>query len=232
MNECTSGELRDLLPELLNQRLDAATRERVEAHVASCAECAAELAALRALRPVLVAAPVIDTQRIAAAVRAQTAVGIARAPARARFAGPWKIAIAAAALIAVTAIGYVSGVWRSQAPEHVAAAPSSVTPIPDTPHTTLSPESTHAPRAVPPRALPHAPTQQVAITPPPSAPATRAPVALASTGMLENVSDLSDDDVRELSASLDKLSAVPNADPTPAVDPLGATLDDLSGGGR
>ena len=33
-------------------------------------------------------------------------------------------------------------------------------------------------------------------------------------------------------ASLDKLSSVPDADPSPGIDPLGASLDDLSAGGR
>ena len=55
---------------------------------------------------------------------------------------------------------------------------------------------------------------------------------VASTGVLENVSDLSDDEVRTLTASLDKLSSVPDADPSPGIDPLGASLDDLSAGGR
>lgn len=74
MNECTNGDLRDLLPELVNGQLNAETRQRVEAHVASCGECAAELALLRSLRPALMRGPRIDARRIAAAVRAQTAV--------------------------------------------------------------------------------------------------------------------------------------------------------------
>ena len=40
MSECTNGELRDLLPELVNGRLDAELQRHVEAHVAACAECA------------------------------------------------------------------------------------------------------------------------------------------------------------------------------------------------
>ena len=48
----------------------------------------------------------------------------------------------------------------------------------------------------------------------------------ASTGVLDNLSGLSDDDVRTLTASLDGISSVPDADPAPDIDPLGASLDD------
>jgi hypothetical protein len=50
--------------------------------------------------------------------------------------------------------------------------------------------------------------------------------------VLDNVSDLSDDDVRTLTASLDELSPVPDVDPSPGIDPLGASLEDPSAGGR
>ncbi|HKV51622.1 MAG TPA: zf-HC2 domain-containing protein, partial [Gemmatimonadaceae bacterium] len=62
--------MRDLLPDLLNERLDAATRAEVARHVASCAECAAELELVRAMRSALAPAPRVDVARIAAAVSA------------------------------------------------------------------------------------------------------------------------------------------------------------------
>jgi len=68
--------MRDLLPELVNGRLDAELQLAVEAHVAECAECAAELTLLRGLRPALMRGPVLDTKRIAAAVRAQMAAAV------------------------------------------------------------------------------------------------------------------------------------------------------------
>jgi hypothetical protein len=49
--------------------------------------------------------------------------------------------------------------------------------------------------------------------------------------VLDNLSDLSDDDVRTLTASLDGMSSVPDADPSAGIDPLGASLDDNSAGG-
>lgn len=104
------------------------------------------------------------------------------------------------------------------APARVRGGSDTGKPLPGTP------ESAHAPIAAPP---------QIAVVPPKiSAPRSSAPTSLASSGVLDNVSDLSDDEVRTLTASLDKLSAVPDADPSPGIDPLGVSLDDLSAGGR
>jgi anti-sigma factor RsiW len=192
MSECTNGELRDLLPELVNGRLSAEMQQTVEAHVASCTECAEELALLGALRPALMRAPAIDTQRIAATVHSQTAGAAMRGPARDGFATRRRMAIAAAALIAAGALSYVVGTHRASGPQSVAVAPPVAPPV---------------------------------------APSVAPPVIVASTGVLDNLSDLSDDDVRTLTASLDTLSSIPDADPSPGIDPLGASLEDLSGGG-
>jgi anti-sigma factor RsiW len=226
MSDCTNGELRDLLPELVNGRLDAETRQSVEAHIASCAECADELALLRALRPALMREPAIDAQRIAAAVRAQTAGtarSASRAPARQGTATRWRVAIAAGALLAIGALGYVANVHRMLGAPEVAVAPTSASGVRDTgTPPSAAAETAHAPIV--------APAQEIAVAP--SHPTPSAPTTVASTGVVENVSDLSDDEVRALTASLDTLSSVPDADPSPGIDPLGASLEDLSAGGR
>lgn len=54
MTDCPNAEIRDLLPDYLHEQLPAADAAIVEHHVASCAECANELALLRmvmAVRP-------------------------------------------------------------------------------------------------------------------------------------------------------------------------------------
>ncbi|MBK5187760.1 MAG: zf-HC2 domain-containing protein [Gemmatimonadaceae bacterium] len=237
MTECTNGELRDRLPELVNGRLDAEMRATVEAHVAACDECARELALLRALRPALVGVPVVDVSKIAAAVRAHTTGASVRAPARIatrRYATRRKMAIAAVALIAVSAIGYaVRSHVTSGAPD-VAVMRSTPEGVKDSgDRAARAPELVHAPNVVAPRTAPApTPPRQVAVAPPHVAPPVTAPTTMASTGVLDNVSDLSDDDVRTLTASLDTLSSVPDADPSPGIDPLGASLDDLTAGGR
>jgi anti-sigma factor RsiW len=226
MSDCTNGELRDLLPELVNGRLDAETRQSVEAHIASCAECADELALLRALRPALMREPAIDAQRIAAAVRAQaagTARSASRAPARQRIATRWRVAIAAGALLAIGALGFVANAHRMLGAPEVAVAPTSASDVRDTgTPPPAAAETAHAPIAAPP--------QEIAVAP--SHPTPSAPPTVASTGVVEYVSDLSDEELRALTASLDTLSSVPDADPSPGIDPLGASLEDLSAGGR
>lgn len=230
MSECTNGELRDLLPELVNGTLDAEMRERVEAHVASCEECTAELALLRSLRPALMRGPMVDARKIAAAVHAQTSAQPRRDATRPRISTPLRIAIAAAALFAVSAIGYAV-VRRGGGSEKVAVVRAGDTIPRVVAHETVTaPAPAPAPVVVAPRTSPvHAPPQQVAVAPPHGA----APIAAAaaSDGALDNLSDLSDDDVRTLTASLDGLSSVPDADPSAEIDPLGASLDDNSAGG-
>lgn len=218
MSECTNGEMRDLLAELVNGRLDAELQLAVEAHVAECAECAAEVTLLRSLRPALMSGPVVDTQRIAAAVRAQTAASPQRGPARQ--GTTWRLAIAAGALVAVGAIGYAAVTRGRAASESVAAhTPDSST---GNGAARAATAPTPAPVAPAPRSAPApTPPQQVAIAAPTS----------ASGGVLDNLSDLSDDDVRTLTASLDGMSAVPDVEPAPEVDPLGASLDAHSSGG-
>ena len=166
--------------------------------------------------------PVVDTQRIAAAVRAQTTASAQSGPARR--GAPWRLAIAAAALVAVGATAYVVVARGRAAPESIAArAPDSI-----------SGDSARA-AATAPNPAPVAPAQRGAPAPvPPQQVAVAAPAAqptAAGGGVLDNLSDLSDDDVRTLTASLDGISAVPNLDAAPEVDPLGASLDVHTSGG-
>ncbi len=47
MHDCTNAEIRDLLPDLLHERLDASARTVVVAHVDGCVDCRDELQLLR-----------------------------------------------------------------------------------------------------------------------------------------------------------------------------------------
>ena len=54
MTDCTNAEIRDLLPDYVHDQLSVTDLARVEQHVASCADCAEELALLQtvlAIRP-------------------------------------------------------------------------------------------------------------------------------------------------------------------------------------
>ena len=116
MNDCPNANVRDLLPDLLHHRLDAAARASVEAHVAACADCAAELAMLRNLRSAT-GTPRVDVASIVAALPAY------RAPARRSWVG-WR----SAAAIAVVVAGASSvAVLQRGVPGEVAGAARSPT---------------------------------------------------------------------------------------------------------
>ena len=84
MNDCVNGDIRDLLPELVNGTLAAKDAPRVQDHVRKCDDCAAEVELLQTARAAMRLAPTMDTARIAAAVQASTAQRLAarRVPAR------------------------------------------------------------------------------------------------------------------------------------------------------
>jgi hypothetical protein len=99
MNDCPNAGIRDLLCDVVHGTLADADRRRVEAHIAACADCAAELDLLRRARTVLArATPAVDTARIAAAIpRPYDAARLVRF-------STWRIA----ATIAVVALGAAS----------------------------------------------------------------------------------------------------------------------------
>ena len=68
MTDCPNVEMRERLPDLLHGRLEGAARVEVQAHLATCAACAAELALLQEARRVLDRAPAVDVARIVAAL--------------------------------------------------------------------------------------------------------------------------------------------------------------------
>lgn len=114
MMDCTNVEVRDLLPEYAAGRLGAVERERVERHLAGCAECTDELSLIRAAARAFGEAPAVDVARIVAALPARargTPQGVVpiesrrRAPAARRPAWSASRRVAAIAAVAVGAIG-------------------------------------------------------------------------------------------------------------------------------
>lgn len=120
MTDCPNGEIRDLLPDLLHERLAPADRARMQAHVDACADCRAELALLGRLRDALHRAPAVDVAAIAAAIPPY------RAPSR-RSWGGWRVA-AAVTMIAVggTSVAVMESGMRDPA-DTIAAAASAAT---------------------------------------------------------------------------------------------------------
>jgi anti-sigma factor RsiW len=122
MADCSNVEIRELLPERAGSALSAADLARVDAHLASCATCSAELALIQAARRAVRVAPSIDIGRISAGVVAATLtpsrpqlVTSAPAAARAHRAPRMRwIGLKAAAAVAIAAAGIGSfAVWHS-----------------------------------------------------------------------------------------------------------------------
>ena len=67
MNDCRNIEIREVLPELVHGTLPEIERARVQQHLASCDDCSAELAIIRAVRGGAVG-PSVDVARIVAAI--------------------------------------------------------------------------------------------------------------------------------------------------------------------
>jgi hypothetical protein len=67
MRNCADVTMKDLLPDLLHDRLAAALRAKVEAHVRACEECRSELGILRQVLAVSVT-PRLNAARIVAAL--------------------------------------------------------------------------------------------------------------------------------------------------------------------
>lgn len=103
MNDCPNAEIRDRLPDLLHEHLDAGARAQVMAHVERCADCRAELALLREARSLLATAPLVDVGRIVRALPSPAAARLARVSTRSRRLD-WRVAASIAAL----ALGGVS----------------------------------------------------------------------------------------------------------------------------
>ncbi len=119
MIDCPNGDVRDLLPDLLHDRLPPAHGEIVRAHVDTCALCRDELALLQSLRASMRRAPLINVEPIVAALPVP---GAARAP---RWFGAVAWRAAAAALVVSVGATTLAVVQRQSdvAPVSMASRP-------------------------------------------------------------------------------------------------------------
>ena len=121
MIDCPNGDIRDVLPEYLNDRVSATRHTEVEAHLAGCEACRAELALLRGLRASMRQAPAVNVEAIAAAIPPY------RTPARRSAWTGWR----AAAAIAAIAVGGTSiALLRDGGDERPQSSPQTVASAP------------------------------------------------------------------------------------------------------
>lgn len=110
MNDCPKAELRDRLPDLLHERLDAFARAAVVSHLDECVLCREELELLRGLRGMMVTQgrAVVPRIDVAAIVRTLPAPSVQRPAAtrRPNRFSDWRIAAAITMLLAAgTSVG-------------------------------------------------------------------------------------------------------------------------------
>ena len=114
MTDCPNGLMRDQLPEYVHGVLAVDAAALVEAHLATCADCRAEVALLGNVRTALSqGTPVMDVAAIVAALPAPIRAA-RRAPRRFAMVAGWQYAAAAALVLAVGS----TAVWRG-APDQV-----------------------------------------------------------------------------------------------------------------
>jgi anti-sigma factor RsiW len=102
MRDCQDERIKDLLPEYVAGRLNAADATLVTAHVEACPSCAAELAVVRAARAAF-PAPRVDVARIVQALPKPVIPLAPRVEKRSRRFTSWRIA-ATIATIAVSGV--------------------------------------------------------------------------------------------------------------------------------
>ena len=204
MDDCPNADVRDLLPDLVHGRLDATTRAMVETHIASCADCRAELALLRDLRGSFQGTPRIDLGAIAAALPAYRG-----GSARRSWVG-WRAAAAITVLVAGGSS--VALLQRNVAPvvKHIdTVATASVAPVAAAATTPVAPSIVGAPVVA---TVPDKVTSAPAITPPVQVAATAEGQGreLAMGG--GSFGDLSDRELASLLKDIGSLDAVPTVD--------------------
>jgi len=190
MTDCPNAEMRDRLPDLLHERLEASLRAAVLAHVGECDDCRAEMTLLREARIVL--SPEmrpVDVVAISRVVIAKTRIPMKAAVHRSRWMD-WRIAASVALLV----IGAGSVALFVRSPERQARmAAATATP-------------SVLPNAARPETLAAAPT-------PRSESSAAVSSASAELSAAAPVGDLSESELRALLRDLDQIDAVPSAEP-------------------
>ena len=196
MTDCPNGDIRDLLPDLLNGTLAPDQRAAVEAHLLTCDDCLEEMELLRGIRR--------SMHRVSAAAAADIVRALPpyRAPVR-RVGNGWRIAAA----LVLLAGGGTSVVIARHAEERGSVGTTAVGQT-----AVVVPTDTHlAQGTTPPSGVHHA-AEAVAV---PTAPRE---LALASA----SVGDLSDAELDALVNEIGTLDAVtpPDVEQPATMSPL------------
>jgi hypothetical protein len=199
MNDCSNAEIRDRLPDLLHERLDASVRAVVIAHVSGCVDCRDELELLRSVHKTLIAqTPRVDIAYVIGALPKAPAARPQIQPAARRRWADWRIAAAVTVLIA----GGSSLAVLRRGPD-IANAPVQIAD--STPTRPVSPIASETAGSA---AAKTSPTN-----------ANRVETVAAADEPEDDVDGrfggLSDEQMQSLLGEIDKLQAVPVSEPEP-----------------
>ena len=216
MNDCPNAEMRDLLPDLLHDRLAATVRAEVTAHVAGCVDCREELALIRSLQTVVtVKVPRVDVAYVVHALPKPPQPSVTPIATRRRTWSDWRIAAAVTLLVA----GGSSVALINRAPkmvDSVAVAPVAVTAPLDSQTASSS------------TATPTLASAAETVSKSPSASESSNDVELGAGGRL---ADLDDAQLKALIDEIGQMKAVPITEPEPVairVDPRNTSgMEDL-----
>ena len=200
MNDCMNAEIRDQLPELVHDRLDAARRAEVLAHVAACAECRDEVELLRAARAMFDAqTPRVDVRYVVDALPSAKR-RVARAERRRPVWSDWRIAAAVTLVVA----GGSSVAVMNRDRDAVVAVRDTVQPV-QIGGVPVQPESGSSSVRAPVTQPQHqAPTPSTIV-------ADEQGSGLGSS----RLNDLSEQQLRALLNEIDQLQATPMTEPEP-----------------
>ncbi len=244
MSDCPNAEVRDLLPDLLHDRLDARTRAMVVAHVDGCADCRSELELLRSLRGSLDrATPRVDVDRIVAALPAPASVRPGQHRRAWRVLSDWRIAAAVTFIVAggtsVVVMRNVrdGGSDSASAPavRHVTDAASETTARVSPPARADSTVRSPAPNTTT-AAVPSQPRPKSASAPPArrsgaeSVASTDDPKYEQSAGLANSrIGDLNAKQLKSLLKAIESMDATPSTEPDPVVLRVGARTSSPNG---
>ncbi len=212
MNDCPNADVRDLLPDLVHERLGVGARATVAEHVAGCPDCAAELELLRQFRATR-RTPRVDVASIVAAVPPYRAVA-RRSWVGWRAAAAITILVAGASSVALIQRGTPSSI---RVGTQASAAPVSTSVVPGVSATTPTLVAA-SPEPLPRIAIPNSLPTPANIAEDPAAVPVGRELAMGGGAM----GDLDDHELASLLKDIESLDAVPSIDveSTP-VSPIG-----------
>ena len=198
LRDCENAEMRDRLPDLMHGRLTESERASVQAHVASCADCTAELALLERTRAELARIPAVDVRRIASVIpRAMPVTARQRVPlhrrSSMRLAASVAFIVAAGTALAVT-VGRDGGRVITPSGGTVASTSADTSPV-----------ASSEPRVV---------AVGPAVTP------VRYTHNSRGMSLGGGVADLSEVEMESLLAALESFDGVPAAEPQAELEPI------------